>query len=491
MHQSDHRRCVTAALLAVALPLLLSSAFATARAQQTAAPAASGSPAAPADTTPVTVDGAVYDSLRAAPLAGATVQLIDQTHPAHAFSVTTDTVGDFRIPNVPPGTYVIGFLDPELDELGLSSIERPLVVGGAPTVHVVLDVPGAVAIRTTFCGAQARTDSTGMMLGFVRDADDGLPIGNAGVAVVWWEIVLDQHGLHRNRREVPAKASSAGWFAICGLPTDGTMEARAELGKRITSFVDVAIPPRGLVIRDFSLGNDTAVVAAHDSLGSPLGDPVRHGTAQLAGTVYDPSGKPLHGAHVTVWGAGATGLSDDAGRFLFQRLPSGTQTLEANYLGFAPQRMVIDLASGRTDTVAVRMTKPVQVLSSVHVYGKKSNLGHLDDFLRRRQQGLGHYLTAQDIAQRQPYQVTDLFYTMPGMRVVPTSGFEYGIVSTQAGDACYPSVYIDGAPVIDAAKSLNDFLQPADIRGIEVYDAATTPAEYRLGNCGVVLIWTK
>lgn len=418
--------CVASIFLALSSP---------ARAQQSA------TPSAPRDSAPAAVEGVVYDSVRGGPLAGATVQMLEPTHPSRAYSVETDSAGAFRIPNVSPGTYLIGFLDSELDELGLSSIERGLKVDAGPVVHVALSVPGALRIRTTFCGAPARADSLGMMLGFVRDADTGFPIGSAHVVAVWWEIVLDNRGLHRERREVPAKADPSGWFAICGLPADGPIDTRAELGKRITSFIEVVIPPRGLLIRDFSLGADTAVAAAHDSLGSPLGDPVRHGTARVVGVVYNPTGTPLAGAHVTVWGAGATGVSDENGRFAFQRLPSGTQTLDVQYLGLAPLRLVLDLVSGRTDTLVVRMTKPAQVLSAVHVYGKKSRVSRIDEFLHRRQQGMGHYLTAEDIAKRRPYQVTDLFYTMPGMHVVPTSNFEYGVVSSRmVRPAILPSI---------------------------------------------------
>src|SRR5690606_12234826 len=96
----------------------------------------------------------------------------------------------------------------------------------------------------------ATADSTGLLLGFVRDADTGVPLAGANVVVMWRELVIDK-GIHSERREVPTKANEAGWFALCAVPTDGPLTARAELGSDVTGFLEIAIPPRGLLHRDF------------------------------------------------------------------------------------------------------------------------------------------------------------------------------------------------------------------------------------------------
>jgi hypothetical protein len=475
---------VRAACVVLLLPLAF--ALATADAQQIDPSGAAGS------TTTDTVAGVVYDSVQAKPLIDATVQMVSSTNPASVLSVQTDSTGSFRFERVPRGKYLIGVLDADLGELGLSSIQRLLDVGAESMVHVTLFVPGAIAIRTTLCGAPQRQDSSGMLLGFVRDADTEFPIGSAHIIAVWQEITIDTHGLHRARRQVAAKADSAGWFAICGVPTDGAIDIRAELGARVTSFIEVTVPVRGLLVRDLNLGRDTVALAARDSLASPLGEPVRHGTARIVGIVRDSTGKPIDGAQLTVWGAGVSGVSGTDGRFDFRSLPSGTQTLEIHYLGFEPLRLALDLVSGRTDTVGAKLTKLVQVLAGVHVFGKKHSVSRLDEFLRRQQHGLGQFVTAADIEKRHPFRVTDLFYSMPGMHVSPNSNFDYSIVSSRSSRPCYPNVYIDGSPVDGAAQSLNQYVSPRDIRAMEVYaDAATVPAQYRTTDCGAVLIWTK
>ena len=454
---------------------------------------ASAQQSAPPDTTGGTVvSGDVYDSVQAMPVGGAIVQLVSLPHPALSFSARSDSLGRFSIAHVPPGSYLIGFVDPMLSELGLSMIEERVDIGATPIDHVRLAIPGQRAMHDKICGPSKASDSSGVMVGFVHDASTGMPVGLSTVVVIWRELTIDNAGLHNDRRQVPAKTTPAGWFALCGLPFGTPLETRAELGARATGFIEVEVPLHGVLERDFDMGTDTATASAIHTAVSPLGDAMRHGTARLVGTVRDSSGRFLQGAHVTLWGSGTT-VTDASGRFDLDSLPSGTGTIEARYLGFEPKQKLVDLAPGRTDTVRVVMNKPVTVLAGVRVYADRATTAKLKEFEDRRKHGVGHYYTDLDIVKARPMLLTDFFYLVPGIRVQSQSGLDYQLLSTHGASIhgpCAPDLWIDGVHV-DTTFSVNEMVQPNDVAGIEVYDAASAPPQYLRGACGAILIWTK
>lgn len=444
-----------------------------------------------ADTLGVTdVSGEVFDSVDAAPIGDAMVQLVSETNSTLSFTTTSDSLGHYRIPHVPPGKYLLGFLDETLAEFGLTAIERRVEVGAAPAGHVTLAIPGAAAMHDKICGPAAPGDSSSVMVGFVRDAASGTPLASSTVVAVWHQIVIDSRGVHNDRREVPAKTAGSGWFAICGLPSDRPLEARAELGGRATGFIEVKLPRHGVLVRDFDIGADSAVAGDVASAASPLGEPLRHGSARMVGTVTDSAGRLLEGAHVTLWGSSTT-ATNAVGRFLLDSLPSGTGTLEAQYLGFEPVRTVVDLTPGRTDSTRIIMRKAVQVLAGVQVTSKLG-LMRYHDFEERRKTGIGRYYTGDDVTKTNPLFLSDFFYQVPGIRVQPVSGADYELLSTHGGglsSLCMPTIWINDVQMTQGG--LNQMVQPTDIAGIEVYDAATAPQRYKVGECGVILIWTK
>jgi hypothetical protein len=456
-----------------------------------------------------TVEGVVYDSIRSVPLAGATVQLISRVEPSEAFTVETDSAGVFRIVSVPRGQFIIGFLHTELGELDLGAVEHGLEVDSQAVVHVSLYVPGAVAIRSALCGAPDPADSTGTVVGFVRDAETGLPIPMARVLSAWRDYVIDKQGLHSEERQAQAMADSTGWFAICGVPGDGVFDIRAELGERATPFVEVSAPSRGLVIRDLSLGGDSAraatatVARPASAVGDQLGSPTVRGTAILIGVVRDPAGAPLRGAELTLTAVGATALTGADGRFAIDSLPSGTQPLAVQHIGLAPIRMTVDLTRRHPVSIVIKMTQTVPVLAKVEVKGRDvlSKLAGFEQ--RRRTIGGAQFFTAADIAKMQATKLTDVFRHAATLRVIridpKDSTFKLAIVSARGQVSlrfartgfCYPAVFIDGALTKDGADDIDMFMDPGAVAGIEIYpDGGTTPSQYKAGDCGTVLIWT-
>jgi len=440
------------------------------------------------------VSGTVYDSLSGKPLAGALVQLVGRSEASRVFSTETDVRGEFRMAGVQRGQYFLGFMHPFLDSLGLGIPPVVVDVTGEPLLQTALAIPSAAAIQTQLCTTREPGDSTGMILGFIRDADTGMPLDSSTVVVMWTELVVSKTGIRTERRQVPTKANSAGWYALCGVPTEGPITARAERGENASGYIEIVVPPRGLLHRDFGIPTGSAALAVADTGAESMGEPVRRGTALLSVVVRDEQRKPLAGARLLVQGSGATGSTNDDGALTLSDLPAGTQTLEARYVGYSPKRVTVDLASGRTSSVTVTMDQRANTLGEVTVYGKKSRRSRdISGFLERSRRGMGRFLTRADIEKRQPFQFTDLMRTMPGLRVVRTSGFDYTIVSSRGGGmggACQPQVYLDGIRLVDA-QELNTMVQPSDIAGVEIYAGVSeAPPQYSEGSCGSILIWT-
>ncbi len=77
-------------------------------------------------------------------------------------------------------------------------------------------------------------------------------------------------------------------------------------------------------------------------------------TGQLAGRVTSADTRAgLTGARVTVRGTSLEAVAGENGRFLFPRVPAGTHTLVATYIGRAPATSEVTVAAGRTQEVEI------------------------------------------------------------------------------------------------------------------------------------------
>ncbi|HEY9480445.1 MAG TPA: carboxypeptidase regulatory-like domain-containing protein [Gemmatimonadaceae bacterium] len=480
-----HRPAVLSAVAALAA-LLASSLHASTAAQQ----------ASDSGATLVTVSGTVYDSLDARPLAGALVQLTPSDLHGLVWSDRTDLSGNFRIRSVPRGEYIVGFTHPVLDSLGLEVPPMKLGVAGSDSIQLALSVPSPLSVRSQLCNTTAPNDSSGLVLGFLRDADTGAHFDSGTVIIEWTELVVGEGGkeMHAERRSMSARATSAGWYALCGVPSAWPITARAKIGDDASGYIEIRVPPRGVLHRDFSIPRGaTAVAVAAQGAGETDVAHLRHGSARLAGVVRDENGRPLAGAQLLVWGSGLTATSRDDGTFTISQLPAGTQTVEARYVGYSPERVTVELVSDSTMSVTVAMTQRVDVLKDVTVYGRDRELEHvLAGFNQRRELGFGHFITRADIEKKRPLRFTDLLRDTPGVKVVPTGGIDYAIVSSHpsaGGGDCPMPVYLDGVRFNPAGIDM--IIDANEVAAIEIYAGISeTPPQFGRSECGSVVIWT-
>jgi hypothetical protein len=432
------------------------------------------------------VVGTVTDSVGHHPVAGALVQIGGSA--SFVKSTTTDSLGSYRIADVPPGTYLIGFFHATLDSLGVDvSPKQVTIVAGTGEQRVDLAIPPAERIAGQLCRGTADRDSTGLLIGHLRDAETRQP-RKGSVTVLWMELTIGQAGVHRNRQQIPIKTDDLGWFAMCGLPSDAVLQASAQAGDEESGAVELQVPAGGLLLRDFLVSHADSLVPVYDDSSAVKGvlplPMLRRGSARVSGVVHNDKGKPVVNAQVSVPGTGIDARTEETGTFQLGGLPSGTQTVEVRAIGFEPKRVAVDLTRDRLTTLDVLLDHPVQTLDAVRVYGKGNSA--MAEFQRRLKAGWGHILTPADIARRGAFQATDLFRTMPGVRVAQGRGFS----STVLVRGCRPTVYLNGMRMDeDAASDIDMLVRPSELTAVEVYTAANRPAEFFGNGCGSIVLW--
>jgi hypothetical protein len=338
-----------------------------------------------------------------------------------------------------------------------------------------------------------------MMLGVVRDAETDAPLPGALVVVMWTEMNVGTSSLSKLPKAAHTTVGERGNYRLCGIPNGVALRAQARMGAKASGWIDITMPPGGVIQRDFLMGQRqvAAAPAPPETAGAqgtttPPPAPKPLGTAQLNGTVLGADGKPLEGAQVYLVGTAVGARADSRGIFHLGGLPAGTQTVEVRLLSYSPKRYTVDLSPQRESRLAAVMDAKAQVLGEITIQGKPtSSIPGFDD---RAKRGMGTFLNRADIENRQSILTTDLFRTIPGL-TVGFDGSNYVVQSSRSlGNGCQVQWYLDGSPFDNSSNDLDQMIRPDDIEAIEVYKSASeVPVQFQGQNssCGTILVWTK
>lgn len=211
------------------------------------------------------------------------------------------------------------------------------------------------------------------------------------------------------------------------------------------------------------------------------------------------------------------------GQVRFTGLEAGRYHVEIRAIGFSRSDVDVQV-KGDSTAVHVELDRAKAAeLDTIRVVDAKEPSIRLAAFETRRQEGIGRFLTEQQLADDRSRSMQWVLSTrFPGIAVKGK-----GIVSMQmsglSGDnECPVLVYLDGMQMekvsrrplqpVDPSKSAGraasmvgrpdpeerqiadlESIRPDEIVGVEVYSRTTAPQQYRpLGNyCKVVLIWTR
>ena len=184
----------------------------------------------------VTVHGIAYDSLHAAPLAGAFIGIggSDRT-------TTTDEHGEFSFYSLPPGSYILSMQHDVLDTIGLSGImARTTITDGRETVRIA--VPSLATFWRAACRAPLPAGSSGMIYGTVRGVDGHGVATGAHVRATWTDTATGKASDGPGQPSpLEVVADSTGSYAICGVPT--TVNIHLEARSDATTAVQRDVAP--------------------------------------------------------------------------------------------------------------------------------------------------------------------------------------------------------------------------------------------------------
>jgi len=257
--------------------------------------------------------------------------------------------------------------------------------------------------------------------------------------------------------------------------------------------------------------------------------------ARVQGTVRRAGGaEVIVGAEIRARGLDLRALSDSGGSFTVV-VPTGAPiVLEVRAVGYQPKEVRIQPRAGSEQRVEVTLAAAPTTLPEVTVrsrWAKPERLAYTDkydEFYRRRDQGLGSFLTREDIDRASAVRTFELLRGLPGIRVRWNPPGVPGTEVRFARCAEFPpkiSVWIDGQrqpftprgvannvggipqarlsgaePESQATRSevwrswleLLDRVTPRDVEAMEVFRGpGQIPTEFADDSCAAVVIWTR
>lgn len=442
--------------------------------------------------------GQAYDSTSARALAGAEVGLARSDDLAQLRTTRADSTGRFRFDSLSAGSYLVGATHPRLDSLGIWQLSLIVDVADGAQASATLSVPAIPRLIDRYCGPGSYSDSSGMMIGTVRQSTPDRRAVKGGVRTSWSELALTARGFENRRPYRESETDAAGQFIVCDTPTNGVISVRAWHNTDSSGFVDLTVPPNGLLLRDLYVGpveiqaQETAQ-ARSDALAEAVvrNMQTRDVLGAVRGTVSRPDGAPLGDVRLSVSSSNAEVASSADGTFMLSALPTGTHILEARGVGYSPRRMPVDIIAGEVLTVSLEMDRFI-ALDPVKVRADRlTRMRGLEAFNERRQGAWGYFLGPTELAARNPMRLTDLLRRAPGVIVTPSSNVAGGDRIQMSG-GCSPQFFVDGMRFDLGGGNIENLIFVNDIRAMEVYNrATTTPVQFStLGGCGAIVFWT-
>ena len=435
------------------------------------------SPPATPRTGKAQIVGIVIDSLNRRSLAGADVVIEGASS-----ALQTDSLGKFKIDSLPPGTYQVGVYHALLDTLGITLATQPFHVGPDSSGFAFLAVPSAASIIHAKCPIPSDVRGKSAVIGHVNDPETLEPVSQAEVSIAWTNLeVSKEFGVRRTPQLVRDSTDRSGAFRICGLPNS----LRATLQARRGASITAAIP--------ISLGDKPVELFARTLLLSRADSGTKTGKATVSGLVMLEGSSTNSGSRVELVGTGIVAMTNEKGEFTMRNLPSGSTLLLARHLGFEAETVPVDLSSRQQKPVTIKLPKFVAFMDPVLVIARKSAALDKVGFNRRKKSGFGYYIGPEQLGNMGANYLTDILRRVPGLRVNYGSDGEWVSSSRGFGRGCVQYWVDDIQWQSFSPGDINNFVTGREVVAVEVYQDATTPAQYMRagGNCTTIVLWTR
>lgn len=222
----------------------------------------------------------------------------------------------------------------------------------------------------------------------------------------------------------------------------------------------------------------------------PAAAAAQAGASTIKGTIVtSDSRRPIEGARIALIGTSHSATTDRSGAFQFGGLDAGQYVIQASAIGYTTLSSPLLLKERETLEVQFEANAEAFKLPDVEV-AERANHGPAD-WLRRKGEGLGRYITRANIEDRRAATVPDALRIVPGLRIECRSGNVCVARMARAPRGCGPGYFMDGIPADPAVL----WMTPVqEIEGIEVYSGPSqTPPELEGARtrCGAIALWTR
>lgn len=222
----------------------------------------------------------------------------------------------------------------------------------------------------------------------------------------------------------------------------------------------------------------------------------------IVGVVSDNRGdKPIDRASVYIEQGGRGARTDTRGRFVIDDLMPGLKAVRFGALGYVTRTELIEVEPDRVTNVRLSLSADPVELDPITVTVERREIVLQDvGFYGREAEGFGEFIDREEIENRVPGEMTDLFTRIPGADL-RTDGWnpleKYVILRGGRAEGCFPRVVLDGVVVSgggDVPVGLDQMIDPQSVAGVEVYVSSTgVPVQYAGtgASCGLIVIWTR
>jgi len=224
----------------------------------------------------------------------------------------------------------------------------------------------------------------------------------------------------------------------------------------------------------------------------------------IDGIVTDTVLQPLNAADVTIVGAGLRVVTGANGRFRMVQVPPGQYLLVVRRIGYAPTSGIVEVPEADTLRLSYSLERSTLALDTVRIKSRRVTM-RMVDFEQRRLQGIGQFITQEEIERRGSVQTSDFLRYMRGVQVSQNTTQVFGgtqVYSRREGGGfdgnqqqqfCPMQVLLDGI-ILPRSFNLDLLPPPKQIAGIEVYTGpASVPPQFGGADrrCGVIAVWTR
>jgi TonB-dependent receptor len=216
------------------------------------------------------------------------------------------------------------------------------------------------------------------------------------------------------------------------------------------------------------------------------------GQGRVSGTVVSPSGDLLRGAQVRVEGSTIVAVTDNDGRFLLQRVPSGDQQITVTYVGFETAHQVATVLSEEATDIRLVLQPTAAIAGEDIVVSGQRPIAESEAAalqLKRASTSLVDVIAADSVGRFPDQNIAAAVSRLPGVSVGRDQGQER-YISLRGAPANWTTLAFDGVNVISPAGRETRFdTIPSMIASQTVIRKAVTPdmpGETVAGNINIV-----